>query len=433
MKSIEDCLNEKNPLSREVALFLLAYKEEDDRVDYKLTINHESGKDWFELTKDISAFANTFGGYLVLGVKNRTNAVIGLEHDVENILKDANNVLQKINPYLEPEIISLRAQSFKIEGKPIVILHTPPSLGSSHLIKKDGNFTYPSNKTMNILRKGNFYVRRSAGNHLGDSHDLEDLIERRIDQFREALLGKVARVVNSPTDSDLFILSRDPDAPTGERFIIEDSPESIPIKGMSFTVAPESNEEELAAWSVLSKGNSRVMPPSETVWLWYHQRDKFKIKDSHKLAIMQFSLWVDAPAFYWIRNIKRTVILEHLIVTIRNRPTSASVKQMLIIASFLGKGAYAEALKSLGDYKDRIPPAMRKFPASGARKAFGTIIKPKNVTIPQHKKEQKTLLEDITKGCVDRSKQPSALNKLNAQKYDCYLYSQDDLYKITEQ
>ena len=65
MSSVHEHLTSKDPLTRETAVFLAEYAEEDDRVDYKETFNPASEKDWLEITKDISAFANTFGGYLV--------------------------------------------------------------------------------------------------------------------------------------------------------------------------------------------------------------------------------------------------------------------------------------------------------------------------------------------------------------------------------
>ena len=103
------------------------------------------------------------------------------------------------------------------------------------------------------------------------------MIERRIDQFREALIDKVAMVVNSPANSNVYILSKDPSVKADERFIIEDTTDAIPVKGMSFTVAPEGNEEEIAAWSVLYKGNSQLRSPAIQVWKWYFQRTKINL------------------------------------------------------------------------------------------------------------------------------------------------------------
>ena len=260
MSNVQDHLSKDDPLTRETAVFLVEYAEEDDRVDYKQTIDPASEKSLLDITKDISAFANTHGGFLVFGVNDDKKEVVGLPRTVADAIKDVNYLQQKINRHLEPNITSLRAKEFKIDGKSIVIIYIPQSTCTTHMICKDGAFSHPSGKQKQVLYEGTLYVRRSAGNHLGDSRDLEDLIERRIDQFRDALLDKVAKVVKSPASSDVFILSKDPGDEEAKRYIIEDSPDSIAIKGMSFTIAPEGFEEEIAAWSVLSRGSSESIP-----------------------------------------------------------------------------------------------------------------------------------------------------------------------------
>jgi hypothetical protein len=112
--------------------------EEDDRLDYKETMDITSEKHWLELTKDVSAFANTYGGYLVFGVDDGEKKVVGLSRTIAEATKDVNNLHQKLNRHLEPHIISLRVKEFKINGLSIVILYIPQSVGVTHMISKDG-------------------------------------------------------------------------------------------------------------------------------------------------------------------------------------------------------------------------------------------------------------------------------------------------------
>ena len=255
MANISDYLNSEDPLTKEIVAELIAYKEEDDRLDYKETIDISSEKQWLSLTKDISAFANTIGGYLLFGIDN-SSRITGLSREVANAIKDASKLQQKLNRHLDPHLSRLRAKEFRFESNIIVAVYIPQSKGVTHLISKLGKYKLPNGDEKTVLNLGTFYIRRTAGNHLGDSRDLDAVIERRIDSFRESLIQKVARVVNSPEGSDVFILSKDPADRTGQKFIIEDSPEAIPIKGMSFTVPPDGDEEEIAAWSVIYKGDS---------------------------------------------------------------------------------------------------------------------------------------------------------------------------------
>jgi len=429
MINLDDFLGSDDPLTREAALFLSTYAEEDNRVDYKLTVDLDSDKEWLGLTKDISAFANTRGGYLVFGIEDRNKAVIGLSETVENVLKDSNNLQLKINRHLEPDISTLRSKAFRIKGKMIVLVYIPQSLNVTHLIKKDGVFTQQSLKPKTVLHKGTFYVRRSASNHLGDSRDLDDLIERRIDQFRDALMDKVARVVKSPADSNLFILSKDPEDTTKQRFIIEDSPDSIPVKGMTFTVSPESGEEEVAAWTVLSSDKSNVRPPPEVVWNWYSQRETLEIRPVHKLSIFQFSLWVSAPAFYWIQGLENSLIRKTLLNAIRNRPMGIEVAPFLIVASFLGKGTYAEALKYLGTYIDRIPARMKKFPTTTPMRAFCRIKPGAKQTVASLRVEKLKEINDMAAEVVEKQKNLGVMKRSTGEEIDCYLYAQENNYK----
>lgn len=429
MSNLEHYINSKDPLSRDAALFLVAYSEEDDRVDYKQTVDLDSEKEWLGVTKDISAFANTRGGYLVFGVDDETKKAIGLSRSVQSVLKDANNIQLKINRHLEPDITMIRSKAFRIDGKSIVVIYIPQSAHVTHFIKKDGVFKYPSGTSKTMLHQGTFYVRRSASNHLADSRDLDDVIDRRVDKFRDALLDKVARVVKSPADSNLFILSKDPEDDAGERFIIEDSPDSIPVKGMSFTVSPEGVEEEIAAWSVLSSGKSNIKPPPEIVWSWYSQRDKIEIREPHKLSVFQFSLWVSAPSFYWLQRIENSIIRQILLNAIRNRPIGIQAKPFLVVASFLGKATYREALRSLGDYVHKIPGRLKKFPAQGPRSEFISVKPKRKQKLAAFRKEKLKNLNKIVDKATIQNKEPSALRRWEAQELDCLIYAQDDNYK----
>jgi len=425
---IESHICSEDPLTEEIIQYLVTYQEEDPCLDYKLEFDPVSEKDWLEITKDICAFANTNGGYLLFGIRNRDKNIVGLEESLSTLLGDANNIIQKVNRHLDPDISSLRSKEFIIDSKRIVGLFIPPSSGVTHLISKDGVFKYPSDKSKILLHKGTFYVRGSAGNHLGDSRDLDSVVERRIEQFRESLMDKVARVVQAPQTSEVFILSKDPTDEEAKRFIIEDSPDSIPIKGMSFTVPPEGIEEEIAAWSVLSRSDSNAIPPSVTLWKWYAERENIEISDEHKLALFVFSVWQGAPAFYWMQELRAQVLQPALIDAIKRRPTGAEVSYMFAISGFLGKGFYKRALSAIGTYRDKLNPRQQQYPSNGPRE-FCKDLTSKKMTEPEVKELKIDELNEITNQILKTNKEPGLQAKWNAQKIDCYLYARDDRYE----
>lgn len=429
MSDISEHLGAKDPLTRDIAYQLISHDEEDQYLDYKLTVETSSEKEWLGLTKDISAFANTFGGYLVFGVKDEDKSLDGLDQQTVNYLKDADKVMAKINRHLEPEILNLRTKSFRFEQQRIVVLYIPRSTNVTHIIKKDGAHTLQSGDKKVVLRKGTFYVRRVGGNHLGDSRDLDDLVERRIDSFREALLGKVATVVNAPIESQVYLLSRDPNDSSGQRFVIEDSPDAIGVKGLSFSVAPETQEEEVAAWTVLAKNRPKTVPSLDVVWDWYYRREEMNVSEIYRLALFKFSLLSRVPASYWIKDIENTKIKPVLLDAIRSRPASIPAKPFLQIASFLGKASYKHAVQAFGPYSDRLGSRLQNFPTRKPYDEHANLSRKKSEALPKFRRTKLTELNTIAEEAAKTGKSPGVIKIEQAQKIDLFLYARLDNYK----
>lgn len=69
---------------------LLAYEDETNKVEFKREINLESETEKTEFAKDLSALANTFGGYIVVGKEDKKHGgrIVGIEsqsYDAEKI------------------------------------------------------------------------------------------------------------------------------------------------------------------------------------------------------------------------------------------------------------------------------------------------------------------------------------------------------------
>ena len=415
-------LNSDDPLTREAALFLVGYKEEDNYVDYKLEFDLREEKHWLGITKDVSAFANTLGGYLVFGVADKSREVVGLPRKVAEEMENVNNIQQKLNRYLDPELEHVRSKKFRVNGKYIVLMHIPQSRGRTHIISKDGTCSLPSGKKKTLLRKGTFYVRRSGSNHLGDSRDLDSIVERRIDHFRDALIDKVARVVKAPTESEVFILTQDPSDMEAKRFIISDAPESIPIRGMNFALALEGPEEEIAACSVLEQSNSTFLLPAEMLWKWYSIRNELNIQEAHRLSIFKLSLWRNAPSCYWVMGLSSADIQKALFKALKHRPNNDGVRMMLVVASLFGRSVYAKSLKALGSYREKLAPRQKSYPTQDPKQNFCGFRRPDNLTEAKFKKEKLKELNDIAKFAASKNREPGMRRKWRAQKIDCYLY-----------
>jgi len=432
LNSVSECLTLENPLSDEVIKFLLNYQEEDMHIDFKLSFDNEE-REWLEITKDILAFSNTFGGYLVFGIKNGTFEKQGLSDEEVKILRDANNLIQKVNRFIEPNIKALRCKHLEYNEKSFVIVFIPPSLDITHIINKDAFFKFPSGKEKVVIRQGTTFVRRSGGNHLMDDRDLDDIIARRINYYKNSLLKKISRVVEAPPSGEIFVISGEKTDGEYKEFIIENAPDAIPVKGMSFTISPKTLEQEIMGWIAMNEREREALPASAIVWKWYKDREEIKLTHEQKVQTAKYSLLTGVPAFYWLQGCDATSIKKMLIEALTFHPNISSIGDIVSTGAFLGKRFHKNLVGKLGEFSSRIAPAKKTIPGGGVKVLFrADNIVPKGklsktITKNNIEKELTNILSGKSK---DKNFVPTLQNRWRAQALDCYLYAQDDQYIV---
>ncbi|MEC0125370.1 ATP-binding protein [Paenibacillus pabuli] len=62
---------------------ILATGREDDKWDFKENLSIDNKQKFYNVLKDMLAFANSDGGYLVLGVKDKTHELVGVENEID--------------------------------------------------------------------------------------------------------------------------------------------------------------------------------------------------------------------------------------------------------------------------------------------------------------------------------------------------------------
>src|ERR1700730_13559648 len=133
-----DLLSSSDPLSDEACQSLLCYGEEDDLVDFKESFDPgANSRSWIDLAVDCAAFANTHGGYLVFGVRDKLWDRVGLHPGVASALSDIKKVLEKVNRGLAPAITAARSRRTEEDGKEFVIATVPPSLLHTHIFESE--------------------------------------------------------------------------------------------------------------------------------------------------------------------------------------------------------------------------------------------------------------------------------------------------------
>jgi len=143
---------------------------ETDKVECK--------KGWNFPIKTIAAFANNKGGYLVLGVVDKTWEIVGVK---ESKIKsfDFNQLNQIIRSNLGIEI-EIKRKVLDFEGKKVAVFHVAPAHTKPVIFAKDGDDT----------AEGKIYYRYIGEDRLIAASDLAKIIEDRVRKLSETVLNK---------------------------------------------------------------------------------------------------------------------------------------------------------------------------------------------------------------------------------------------------
>jgi hypothetical protein len=309
----------------------------EDPLSEEITLNSDNEQEWLEITKDFLSFSNSYGGYLIFGVEDGSFKVKGLTEESTNILTNTNLIKQKINRFIEPPIELIRSKSYETKNGWIVVIYIPESRTVTHVISKDGSFKYPSGKSKIFLYKGSIFVRKSAGNKLASSRDIDEIVNKRLEYFRTTLLNKIAKVVEAPTSTEVLIISTDETDQDTKKFVIEDAPDAIPIKGMSFTTAPQTTEQEIAGWNSMHIKSSLAIPPVKSLWKYYYDRENISLSSELRISLVKFSVIQNVPFFYWLQDRSAVEIKKMIDQSLHEIKPRADTAGFFKLATFLGK------------------------------------------------------------------------------------------------
>ncbi len=129
----------------------LLAENEGKTIEFKETTRSLSG-----IVKTVVAFANSAGGTIIIGVKDKTKDLVGLSEVLSEEERLANAITDSIFPLLTPD---LEVQS--IRGKELLIIHVSHSIGPYYL-KSEGP-------------ELGVYVRFGSTNRLVDAEMLDSL------------------------------------------------------------------------------------------------------------------------------------------------------------------------------------------------------------------------------------------------------------------
>lgn len=121
---------------------------ESVHLDFKRETYGNADADKKEFLKDISAFANTLGGYLLIGVdelEGAASAIMPVGSDVDQELLRLENIART---GIEPKLLGLRFKRVDVSGGSVIVVHVPRSFNPPHRI---------------IFKNSNRYFARHSG------------------------------------------------------------------------------------------------------------------------------------------------------------------------------------------------------------------------------------------------------------------------------
>lgn len=155
------------------------------RLDYKRELYGQADKDKQEALKDISSFANAFGGHLIIGIEERA----GIATKIDGLVGiNPDNEVQRLDQLarsgIEPRIQGLQVKAVPLQnGAHCIVVRAPRSWAPPHRVSAQG--------------RNKFFVRNSSGVHEASMDELRtffttgaDLLQR-VHAFRQERMRQI--------------------------------------------------------------------------------------------------------------------------------------------------------------------------------------------------------------------------------------------------
>src|SRR5258708_1022406 len=148
-------------------------KLENQWLDFKRSYQNEPfGNN--EIAKDMWAFGNSDGGYIVIGAEEDGNEMCSGFIDVQNFQELQDRIGQINLDYLEERIIGLGTRVLELSSSEhIILVHVPNSPNKPHFVKKQVD---PKNQQTAYRESQLFWRRYDTNTRLMPLPEIRDLI-----------------------------------------------------------------------------------------------------------------------------------------------------------------------------------------------------------------------------------------------------------------
>jgi len=337
--SVKELIESDDTLSDQACEYLLDFGEENSLVDYKESFDSTSDKCWLDLSIDVISFANTYGGYLVYGIKDKTYEKTGLLDLAYKALGDIKQVQEKISRGIQPKFTKVRSKAKEYKGIKYIFIFAPATKNRTHIFEQNMDYNPSGKQPITYIRQGSIYVRKSGSNQILTSDSFEEIMHRRIESYKDKLLENVARVVKAEPEQEVIIVSPDSPTASGATYKITDAPDAIAIKGTSFSLAPRTLDQKIVVWIAVNQTDQNNIPPKLSLMEVYWKRKEIEVTTQEKKELAYFCLIRDLPSFFWLQALSKEEVIE---VLSRAFEKASAIEKMMIIkvSGFYGRSIY---------------------------------------------------------------------------------------------
>lgn len=336
---IKAFLDSGDPLSEEAIEAVLQHAEEDLLVDYKESFDPKSDKCWVDIAIDAVAFSNTYGGYLVFGVQDKTYKKIGLSVEAQVALSDIKVVNEKLSRNVRPQFRTIRSAAISVEQLNFAIIFIPASPDRTHIFEEDMNVVMPSKQKVCLARKGAIYVRKSGSIQIMTSDDFEELLSRRTNRIRDKIFEGITKVIKAEPEHEVLVVAPDESSGQEKSFRVVDAPDAIAVKGLNLVATPSTPEGRIALWQMAHEIRGKDLPHREALMEIYAVRESLKLSQEQVAWLAEVSLIREVPCFYWLSRCDETKAKETIL---RAFDSAKRIEKFYIlkVAAFYGKSFY---------------------------------------------------------------------------------------------
>ena len=151
---------------------------ESKYLEFKRETCGNKNADKTKFLKGISAFANTLGGHLIIGMDEEKGIASSLKSISENVDEELRRLEDMACTGIEPPILGLDMKPIDIDDKNIIVIYVPRSSNPPHRVKLNGK--YYGRKSASVKELSREELRQLFS---GQSNSEQSSIEERAKTF----------------------------------------------------------------------------------------------------------------------------------------------------------------------------------------------------------------------------------------------------------